>query len=242
MIEMLPSSTSTAASEDLAGCELAFGAGVPVAAGPLNATEIANSITHGLGFLLSIVAAVVLLSAARELDAWRFAACSIYAGTMIAVYASSTASHLFWEPSLNQFLRMLDQGCIYLFIAGSFTPIAATFLQGGNWWVLLAAMWTIAIAGFISKLVLQHRIDCASVIIPLLMGWLPLAGGKAMLELIPSGVLWWMLAGGVCYTVGTFFLMNDGRHRFLHAAWHLWVIAGTACHFWAILRFTVRAA
>jgi hemolysin III len=208
----------------------------------LNATEIANSITHGLGLLLSLIAAGVLLHAAGGTSGWQFAACAVYAATMVAVYASSTASHLFWQPRLNHFLRMLDQGCIYLFIAGSFTPIAATFLHGGMWWILLAAMWAIATAGFISKLFLRHRIDCASVAVPLLLGWLPLMGGKAMLELIPAGVLWWMLAGGVCYTVGTLFLMNDNRHRYLHAAWHLWVIAGTACQFWAILRYTVQAA
>ncbi len=210
-------------------------------AGRLNATEIANSITHGFGLLLSLIAAGVLLRAAGAGDGWQFAACAVYAATMVGVYAASTASHLFWQPRMNHFFRMLDQGCIYLFIAGTFTPIAATFLRGGTWWILLAAMWTIAVAGFVSKLFLRHRIDCASVAIPLLLGWLPLMGGKAMLELIPTPVLWWMLAGGVCYTVGTLFLMNDTRHRYLHAAWHLWVIAGTACQFWAILRFTLPA-
>jgi hemolysin III len=210
--------------------------------GSLNATEIANSITHGLGLLLSVIATAVLLSAIPQVDGWRYGAFAIYAGTMIAVYAASTASHFFWEPRLNQFLRMLDQGCIYLFIAGSFTPIAATFLRGGAWWVLPAAIWTIAAAGFVSKLFLRHRIDCASVIIPVLLGWMPLLGGKAMLELIPAGVVWWMLAGGVCYTLGTLFLLNDTRHRYLHAVWHLWVIAGTACQFWAILHFTAPAA
>ncbi len=211
-------------------------------AGTLNATEIANSITHGLGFVLSLIAAAVLLSAVQNVDGWRYAAFAIYVGTMVAVYAASTASHLFWQPRLNQFLRMLDQGCIYLFIAGSFTPIAATFLRGGTWWILLAAMWAIAVAGFVSKIFLQHRIDRASVIIPVLLGWMPLMGGKAMLELIPSSVVWWMLAGGMCYTLGTLFLLNDTRHRYLHAVWHLWVIAGTACQFWAILRFVAPVA
>src|SRR3954467_3299317 len=96
--------------------------------GRLDATEIANAITHGLGLLLSLVAGGVLMSAAGALHGWRFIACAIYSSTMITVYAASTASHLFWRPRVNHFFRMLDQGSIYLFIAGTFTPIAATFL------------------------------------------------------------------------------------------------------------------
>src|SRR5262245_5091238 len=150
--------------------------------------EIANSVTHGIGFILSVVAAVALLIVASRGDGLQIAGFAIYAATMVAVYAASTASHVFRAPRLNRFLRMLDQGCIYLFIAGSFTPIAATFLRGGAWWVLLAAMWTIAVAGFISKLVFSHQIECASVIIPLVLGWLPIVGGRALLELVPAGV------------------------------------------------------
>ena len=144
--------------------------------------EVANSLTHGLGFVLSLMAATVLLKAARLGDAWQLIACAVYSGTMISVYATSTASHVFKQPKLNHFLRMLDQGCIYLFIAGTFTPIAATYLRNGNWWILLTAMWAIAAAGFVSKVVLVHRIDSASVAIPVLLGWMPLVGGPPMLE------------------------------------------------------------
>ena len=204
--------------------------------------EVANSLTHGLGFVLSLAAATMLLQAARLGDAWQFAACAVYAGTMVAVYAASTASHLFMQPKLNHFLRMLDQGCIYLFIAGTFTPIAATYLRNGHWWILLTVIWIVAAAGFVSKMLLQHRIDSASVAIPVLLGWLPLVGGPSLLERVPAEVFWWVLAGGACYTLGTLFLMNDTRHRYLHAVWHLWVIAGSACHFWAILHYVVPVA
>src|SRR5262245_16849173 len=114
-----------------------------------NAAEVANSITHGFGFILSLIAAAVLMAAAWGISGWPFMALAIYAGTMVAVYAASTASHMFWEPRANQFFRMLDQGCIYLFIAGTFTPVAATFLRTGNWWILTASIWAIAILGFI---------------------------------------------------------------------------------------------
>jgi len=204
--------------------------------------EIANSITHGLGFVLSLAADAVLIPAAWHEDFWQFLACAIYATTMMAVYAASTASHIVRRPRIKQLFRMLDQGFIYLFIAGSFTPIAAAFLRGGQWTILLTAIWTIAAAGFASKIFFSHRIDSASVIIPLVLGWLPLTGGRALLELVPAPVLLWMLAGGLCYSAGTLFLMHDHRHRHLHAVWHLWVIAGTACQFWAILHYTLPAA
>lgn len=204
--------------------------------------ELANSITHGLGLILSLIAAPVLLVAASRGDLWQFLACVVYASTMVAVYAASTLSHVFHAPRLRQFFRMVDQGCIYLFIAGTFTPIAATYLRSGNWWLLPAAIWTVAIGGFISKIWLVHRIDCASVIVPVLLGWMPVVGGPALLQVVPSAVIWWMLAGGVCYTAGTLFLMYDERHVYMHSVWHLFVIAGSACHFFAILRYTLPAA
>jgi hemolysin III len=163
----------------------------------------------------------------------------VYSVTMVAVYAFSTASHVFGQPRVRHAFRMLDQGCIYLFIAGTFTPIAAAFLRGGPWWMLLAAIWIVALGGFISKVLLNHRINNVSSIIPLILGWMPLLGGTPMLALVPVAVRWWMLAGGVCYTVGVLFLIYDHRHRYLHAVWHLWVMAGTACHFWAILHYTL---
>jgi hemolysin III len=204
--------------------------------------EVANTITHGLGFLLSLVAAVVLIGQAGHTDTWQFTACVVYVATMIAVYGASTASHAFQHPRVNHFFRMLDQGCIYLYIAGTFTPVAAMFLRDGAWWALLAAMWAIAAGGFASKMFLQHRIDCASVAIPALLGWLPLVCGPGILNRVPVAVLSWMLAGGVCYMLGTIFLINDRRHRYLHAVWHLWVIAGSACQFWAIFQYTLPAA
>jgi len=204
--------------------------------------EVANSITHGLGLLLSIVAATVLLRAAENIHGWPWAAMVIYAATMVAVYAASTASHVFAQPRARHFFRMLDQGCIYLFITGTFTPIAAAFLRGGPWWILLTAMWIIAIAGFVSKVFLNYRINNTSAAIPLILGWMPLLGGPVMLSLVPIEVRYWVLVGGVCYTLGILFLITDHRHRYLHAVWHLWVIAGTACHFWAILHYTLPAS
>jgi hemolysin III len=203
--------------------------------------EVANAMTHGLGFVLSIAAAAILMRAAAHVDFEQWMAVVIYVATMIAVYAASTASHVVAEPRARHFFRMLDQGCIYLFITGTFTPIAAAFLRTGPWWMLLSAMWLISIAGFLSKVIFNHRVNNSSAAIPLILGWMPLLGGTTMLGLVPIEVRWWVLAGGVCYSVGVLFLISDHRHRYLHALWHLWVIAGTACHFWAILNYTLPA-
>jgi hemolysin III len=209
--------------------------------GQIDTAEFANAVTHGLGLMLSVVAAAVLLHAAGKVDVWQWTAVVVYATTMVAVYAASTASHVFAQPRARHFFRMLDQGCIYLFIVGTFTPIAAAFLLGGPWWMLLSAMWIIAVAGFLSKVAFNYRVNNSSAAIPLILGWMPLLGGRAMLELVPVEVRWLVLAGGVCYSVGILFLITDHRHRYLHAIWHLWVIAGTACHFWAILNYTLPA-
>jgi hemolysin III len=210
-------------------------------AAPIITNETANAITHGLGLALSLVAAAVLMHAAAHVDTLQWFALTIYVVTMVAVYAASTASHFFAQPRARHFFRMLDQGCIYLFITGTFTPIAAAFLRTGPWWMLLAAMWAVSIAGFLSKVVFNHRVNNSSAAIPLILGWMPLLGGTTMLGLVPVEVRWLVLAGGVCYTLGILFLITDHRHRNLHAVWHLWVIAGTACHFWAILHYTLPA-
>ncbi len=206
------------------------------------AAEVANTITHALGLVLSIVASVVLLRAARELSAWQFAACVLYSATMVLVYAMSTLSHVVWQPRLRHLFRVLDQGCIYLFITGTFTPIAVTYLHSTWCWGVLATMWAISLAGLLSKIVWVHRIDAASVIIPVVLGWMPVLDAPAIRAYVPAPVIWWMVAGGFCYTLGTLFLMSDHRHRYLHAIWHLWVIAGSALQYWAILHFIVQAA
>ena len=149
--------------------------------------EVANTITHGLGFLLSLVAAVVLIGQAGHTDTWQFTACVVYLATMIAVYGASTASHAFQHPRVNHFFRMLDQGCIYLYIAGTFTPVAAMFLRDGAWWALLAAMWAIAAGGFASKMFLQHRID------------LRIGGDSGAVGMVAASVRSWHCQPGSCH-------------------------------------------
>jgi len=137
---------------------------------------------------------------------------------------------------------MLDQGCIYLLIAGTFTPLALQYLRDGYWWLLLAAMWMIALVGFTSKVILAHRVEAVATGVYVFMGWLPVLAAKPMIAIVPSACLWMMLAGGLCYTVGTIFLTFDRKALFLHAIWHICVIAGSTVHYFAILHYALPGA
>ncbi|HVU87804.1 MAG TPA: hemolysin III family protein [Pirellulales bacterium] len=205
--------------------------------------EIANSITHGIGLALSLVgAAALVIAAARTADTREFVGCLIYGLSLVAVYAASTLSHVFWQPRLRRVFRMLDQGCIYLLIAGTFTPLALRYLRDGWWWVLLATMWTIAVVGFCSKVFLAHRVEAVSTAAYVVMGWLPVLAAKPMIAVTPGRCLWMMFAGGLCYTVGTLFLTFDRKALYLHAVWHIFVIAGSAVHYFAILEYALPGA
>jgi hemolysin III len=213
---------------------------VPAPALVAEREEIANSVTHGIGLLLSLAGGTaILVNVSRRGDAWLVAACASYAMALVAVYACSTLSHVFRGPPLRPLFRSLDQGFIYLLIAASYTPLALVYLRFGWWWVLLGWIWTIAVLGCLGKIILRHRIDAVSPAIYLLLGWSPAALGWFMVGVVPSGGLLWMLTGGVCYTLGVVFLTLDAKVPFFHAVWHLMVIGGSACHYAAILLYAV---
>jgi hemolysin III len=200
--------------------------------------ELANTITHGLGFLLSIPAAAYILRLAMETgDAWHVAGCAIYAITLMGVYLCSTLSHVVNEPKWKHFFRQCDQGAIYLFIAGTFTPFAFNYVRDGLWALIPIAVWAIALSGCFSKLFLARRIHGVELPVFILLGWLPGLSTPHVAQVVPMAVLFWMLGGGLCYTVGTWFLKNDHRAWWIHSIWHLLVIAGSALHFAAIVLY-----
>jgi len=169
------------------------------------------------------------------------AACSAYAVSLMAVYAASTLSHLVHEPRLRSWYRSVDQGCIFLLIVGTYTPFGVA-IPGWNWPLeLLVLMWGMALAGFVSKVFYAHRVEAVSVFSCVLMGWMPCTTLPAFKGVFPVECLGIMLAGGLAYTIGTLFLVNDRRHWFFHATWHLFVIAGSTLHYLAILWYAVPA-
>jgi hemolysin III len=206
------------------------------------AEELVHTVTHGVGLLLSIVGAIVLITRVLSMgDAWRVTGCSIFALALIAVYAASTLSHGIAEPWLRRVFRILDQGFIYLLIVGTYTPFALEYLRSGWWWLIFALMWTVALVGLISKILFSHRIDAVTIWSYVLLGWMPIAFAPASVTLIPSAALWWVAIGGLCYTIGTVFLVVDYRRLHFHDIWHLFVMAGSVCHYFAVFLFVACA-
>ena len=201
----------------------------------LHREEAVNTITHGLGCVLSGIGVVWLFDVvARSGSPAQIVACVIYGLALVAVYLASALSHAFHQSQWRRLFRMIDQACIYLLIAGTFTPLAVTYLSMLHWWWLLAVMWGIALAGFTSKAFFAHRVDAVTARLHLMMGWLPVVTVKPMVTMAPGGMLAWMAIGGACYTLGTIFLHRD-HYPYFHGVWHVLVIAGSACHFVAIL-------
>jgi hemolysin III len=208
----------------------------------LREEEKINGATHALGLVLSVVGfELLLVRAFRLADAWQTAGCVVYASALVAVYAASTLSHSFQQPRLRRLFRILDQAFIFLLIAGTFTPLSLSYLRGGAWWILFGVVWLIGLGGFVSKAIFAHRVDAVSTALHVTLGWLPVLAAKPMMALVPGGLLWSMFYGGMCYTVGTFFLMRDERFPYFHAVWHLLVIAGSAFHFWGIYWYCAAA-
>ena len=206
------------------------------------AEELVHTITHGVGLLFSIGGAFVLvIRALSSGDAWRITGCSVFALALIAVYAASTLSHSIIEPGLKRVFRILDQSFIYLLIAGTYTPFALEYLRSGWWWLVFALMWTVALMGFFSKVQFSHRIDAVTIWSYVLLGWMPIAFAPAYVTLVPAAALWWIAIGGLCYTIGTVFLVVDYRHFHFHGIWHLLVMAGSTCHYCAVFLFVVCA-
>jgi hemolysin III len=215
------------------------GSAHPTAAIPRPPEELFNAITHGAGCLLAAVGAAVLFGrVSRDGDRWQFAAGAIYCLTLVAAYAASTLSHAFQSPRARNTFRIADQALIFLFIAGSWTPIAATWLRHGNGWrAFHLGMWAVALGGFFSKALFAHRVSLGTVstLLYLLLGWSPVFVAVPLAHALPTGLSLWLVAGGVCYSLGLLFFHFDDRVRYFHATWHVLVIAGSACHYFGIL-------
>ncbi len=197
--------------------------------------EFANTLTHGAGVVLSGAGAVALLSVCSH---WAvMLACGLYALTLLATYAASSLSHGVRRPDWKHVLIVWDQGVIFLLIIGTYTPFLVAYLPT-PWTVpVLALLWGAALLGFASKVVVQHRVDHTFSPLPYVaLGWLP---AMILAPFVPVECMVWMAVGGVLYTVGVIFLVLDRHVRYFHAAWHVCVLGGSACHYFAILAFVV---
>jgi hemolysin III len=203
--------------------------------------EIANSISHGVALLAALIAAPFLVVAAVQRGAVAgIVGASIFAATMVLLFATSMLYHaLPGRKALRakRVFQIFDHSAIYLLIAGTYTPFTLGVLRGPWGWTLFGLVWSMALAGVVVKAVAGIRYPHLSTALYLLMGWVALIAIKPMWQLMPGWGLFWLLAGGLAYTLGVVFFALDGRLRYGHFVWHLFVSAGTACHFIAVLYY-----
>lgn len=196
--------------------------------------EIINSITHGLGALLSIVALVVLIIiAGRNNDIRQLISFSIYGSTLIILYLSSTLYHSFTGPKLKNLFARFDHVSIFLLIAGTYTPILLISIRGIWGWTLLIIIWTVALIGAVIRSIYLHRFRKLMVAIYLLMGWMFVLAGKQIYLNLSTDSLVFLVLGGIAYSVGVVFYMWR-KLSYSHGIWHLFVLAGSILHFFAI--------
>lgn len=201
--------------------------------------EIAHSVTHGLGMLLSIAGLVTLVLVARQTgDPWHIAAFSVYGVTLILLYLASTLYHCIPSPRLKETLRVLDHSAIYLLIAGTYTPFTLISLRGPWGWTLFTLIWGMALVGITLKVVARGRFKWLSMVLYLGMGWLVVVAVEPLVEAVAPGGVRLLVLGGLAYTSGCLFY-GWRRLPYHHAVWHLFVLAGSVFHFFAILFYVV---
>ena len=203
--------------------------------------EIANSITHGLGFVAFAIGLPILIATAHERgDALQVIGCSVFACCLVLLYAASTIYHALPASRAKHVFRVADHSMIYLVIAGSYTPFLLSVLRGPFGWTLLAVIWALAALGILHKLLLGMRFPHVSTALYLGMGWLAVVAIGPISKHVPSGGQAWLAAGGLLYTVGVLFFAWE-RLRYGHMVWHLFVLAGSACHFVAVMNYATLA-
>jgi hemolysin III len=199
------------------------------------AGERFNSISHLVGAALAVAGTAVLVVLAAQLgDPWKIVSFSVYGAMLVALYVFSTLYHSV-RGRAKDVLRKIDHCSIYLLIAGSYTPFALVSLRGPWGWWLLGAVWTLALLGILQEIWLAKGSRVLSLVIYIVMGWLALVAVSPLwLALKPAGFAW-LVAGGAMYTIGILFYATDHKLRHGHGIWHLFVLGGSACHFFTVL-------
>ena len=205
---------------------------------PSPGEEIANSVSHGIGLVAALIGTPFLVvHAVRTGDAGFVVGSSIFAATMILLYLASTLYHALSNGKAKRVFRVIDHSAIFLLIAGTYTPFTLGVLSGAWGWTLFGMVWGLAVAGVVLKAFNRLPHPVLSTGIYLLMGWLVVIAIDPLLDRVPTAGLLWLVAGGLSYTAGVVFFALDSRLRYGHLVWHLFVMAGTVCHYFAVLGY-----
>jgi hemolysin III len=200
---------------------------------------IANSVTHGVGAALALAGMTVLVVTAMGGTLWQRVGCSVFGVTLVLVYVCSTLYHSLARTRARQVLRIIDHAAIYLLIAGTYTPFVLVPLHGQLGWLLFGIVWSLAILGIVFKTLAIGRFAIASVVVYLGMGWLVVFAMRPLLYSLTWHGILWIALGGLFYTVGIVFYAFD-RLSYFHAFWHLFVLAGSTCHYFAVLFYVAQ--
>ncbi len=196
--------------------------------------ERASALTHAAGTAVALVAGLVLvILAALHGDGWQLGSAIVFSASLVLLYLASTLYHSVHEPLVKRRLKVLDHCAIYLLIAGTYTPFTLVGLRGTLGWTLFAAIWSLALAGVVFKLFYTGRFRKLSTLVYVAMGWLVVLAIKPVMAALDAWTLGWLVAGGLFYTLGTVFYHRESL-PYAHAIWHLFCIAGSACHYLAV--------
>ncbi len=201
---------------------------------------LANAITHGVGAVLAAAGAVYLIAESTRGTVRTVVSCAVFAGTLVLVYACSTLYHSLVRTRARHVFHVLDHSSIYLLIAGTYTPFTLISLRGSLGWTIFGVEWSLAVAGVVFKSFAVDRFAVASALVYLFQGWFVVIAARPLLHAIGWHGIMWLGAGGLAYTLGIVFFALD-RLRYFHAAWHVFVLAGSVAHYFAILFYVVPA-
>lgn len=204
----------------------------------LNLEEILNAVTHGIGTILSIVALCVMIVLYNDVSTWHLMSGAIYGGSLVLLYLASTLYHSFTNEKLKSLFKFFDHAAIYILIAGNYTPFALIPLHGDFGWTVFSVIWALAAIGILFQVFFVRRFKIFSTICYLLMGWFAVVMIEPLIASLPIEGIYWLLAGGLFYTVGSIFYLVK-RIPYNHAIWHLFVLAGSAAHFVAVVNYVL---
>jgi hemolysin III len=182
----------------------------------------------------------MVIFAAQHRDPWAIVACSIYGASLVLLYLSSTLYHALTHPGAKRVFLILDHAMIYVLIAGTYTPFTLVSLRGGWGWTLFGIVWGLAFAGIVFQSFFVGRMRILSTALYVVMGWFVMIAIYPLVGVLHWDGFLWLLAGGLAYTGGVVFFAS--KRRFAHSVWHLFVVMGSGCHFWAVWRYVLKAA